>query len=82
MLYDYFVAHPRQLKEAEKEINRTKDSRSKIERSKISVKLYRINLPPMISFPASEIDAVSIWIIFTIFLFTGFLSGFLGVGGG
>ena len=82
MLYDYFVAHPRQLKEAEKEINRTEDSRSKIERSKISEKLYRINLPPMISFPASEIDAVSIWIIFTIFLFTGFLSGFLGVGGG
>jgi uncharacterized membrane protein YfcA len=36
----------------------------------------------MISFPASDIDSVSIWIIFIIFLFTGFLSGFLGVGGG
>ena len=36
----------------------------------------------MVSFPASDIDKVSIWVIFLIFLFTGFLSGFMGVGGG
>jgi len=36
----------------------------------------------MVSFPASDIDSVSIWVIFLIFLFTGFLSGFMGVGGG
>ena len=36
----------------------------------------------MISFPTSGIKSVSLWIILLIFLFTGFLSGFLGVGGG
>lgn len=45
-------------------------------------KLYSIKLPPMISLPASGIAAVSFWIIFFIFTLTGFLSGFLGVGGG
>ena len=82
MLYDYFVVHPRQLKKAKEELNKAPGKKFKIERSKISEKLYKINIPPMISFPASDIDSVSIWIIFLIFLFTGFLSGFLGVGGG
>ena len=82
MLYDYFVVHPRQLKEISEEINKISDNKLKRKRSKISEKLHNINLPPMISFPASDIDSVSIWIIFLIFLFTGFLSGFLGVGGG
>ncbi len=82
MLYDYFVVHPKQLKRITQEINKTSDNKPKRERSKISEKLHRLNLPPMISFPASDIDSVSIWIIFLIFLFTGFLSGFLGVGGG
>ena len=82
MLYDYFVIHPRQLKKVIEELDNNPGKKSKTERSKISEKLHKINLPPMISFPASEIDGVSIWIIFLIFLFTGFLSGFLGVGGG
>lgn len=83
MLYDFFVVHPKQLKRIEEELKKEPGSKlKKIERSKISEKLHKINLPPMISFPASEIDSVSIWIIFLIFLFTGFLSGFLGVGGG
>ena len=83
MLYDFFVVHPRQLKQIEEELKKDPGNKVKrIERSKISEKLHKINLPPMISFPASEIDSVSIWIIFLIFLFTGFLSGFLGVGGG
>jgi len=82
MLYDYFVVHPRQLNEIANSINDTNGSSSKKARSKISEKLYKVNLPPMVSFPASGIDGVSIWIIFLIFLFTGFMSGFLGVGGG
>ncbi|MFZ0453299.1 MAG: sulfite exporter TauE/SafE family protein [Ignavibacteriaceae bacterium] len=83
MLYDFFVVHPRQLKQIEEELKKNPGNKvKKIERSKISEKLHKINIPPMISFPASEIDSVSIWIIFLIFLFTGFLSGFLGVGGG
>jgi uncharacterized protein len=48
----------------------------------ISQKLQTIKLRPMISLPTSGIDAVSFWIIFSIFTLTGFLSGFLGVGGG
>ncbi len=82
MLYDYFVIHPKQLARMEQELKNTPGSKIRNERSKISERLHKINMPPMISFPASEIDSVSIWIIFLIFLFTGFLSGFLGVGGG
>ncbi len=80
MLYEYFVLHPKQLKLAEdigeKAVGHTTDS------SKISDKLRRLNVPPMIAFPASGIDGVSIWIILLVFLITGFLSGFMGVGGG
>ena len=39
------------------------------------------NLPPMIHFPASGIT-ISFWTVTFVFLFTGWLSGFLGVGGG
>ena len=39
------------------------------------------NLPPMIHFPASGIT-ISFWVVMGVFFFTGFLSGFLGVGGG
>ncbi len=82
MLYDYFVVHPKQLERIKQEIENPTGNKVTHERSKLSEKLHKINMPPMISFPASEIDSVSIWIIFLIFLFTGFLSGFLGVGGG
>ena len=78
MLYDYFVIHQKQLKLMEER----KATKNYIHRSKASERLYRINLPPMISFPASDIEGVSLWIILFIFLITGFLSGFMGVGGG
>lgn len=39
------------------------------------------SLPPMIHFPASGIT-ISFWTVTLVFLFTGWLSGFLGVGGG
>ncbi len=39
------------------------------------------NLPPMMHFPASGIT-ISFWTVTGVFLFTGWLSGFLGVGGG
>jgi uncharacterized protein len=79
MLYDYFVIYPRQLKLIEE----GKESNVKLYgRSKISEKLHQIKIPPMLSLPTSEIEGVSIWIILIIFLITGFLSGFMGVGGG
>ncbi len=39
------------------------------------------NLPPMMHFPASGIT-ISFWTVMGVFFFTGYLSGFLGVGGG
>ncbi len=39
------------------------------------------NLPPMMHFPVSGIT-ISFWTVMGVFFFTGFLSGFLGVGGG
>jgi uncharacterized membrane protein YfcA len=48
----------------------------------VAIKLRQINLPPFISLPASGIDRISFWIVFFIFMVTGFLSGFMGVGGG
>ncbi|MFZ5450971.1 MAG: sulfite exporter TauE/SafE family protein [Thermodesulfobacteriota bacterium] len=39
------------------------------------------SLPPMVHFPASGIT-ISFWTVTGVFLFTGWLSGFLGVGGG
>ncbi len=79
MLYDYFVVHPKQLKLME-EGKLTNGNIST--RSKISERLHHIKIPPMISLPASDIEAVSLWVILFIFLITGFLSGFMGVGGG
>ena len=80
MFYDYFVLHPRQLKQMEKESHL--GAKTETGRTKIAEKLHNINLPPMISLPASHIESVSLWIILTVFLFTGFLSGLLGIGGG
>ncbi len=77
MCYDYFVLQKRRLK-----ANSGIPSDSQMERNSFAIKLYQIKLPPMISFPASQIDSVSLWIIITIFLFTGFFSGLLGIGGG
>jgi uncharacterized protein len=50
--------------------------------SPVAIRLRHINLPPNIALPASGIDKISLWVIFSIFLITGFLSGFMGVGGG
>ncbi len=81
MFYDYFVLQNKHLKTEDKPFDIAVD---KLEpgRTKIAEKLYGIKIPPMISFPISKIDAVSLWIIIIIFLFTGFFSGLLGIGGG
>jgi uncharacterized membrane protein YfcA len=78
MLYDYFVIYPRILKTLEE----GKELSINYARSKISERLHQIKLPPMVSLPTSEIEGVSLWVILIIFLITGFLSGFMGVGGG
>jgi uncharacterized membrane protein YfcA len=76
MFYDYFVL--------QKEQNKKEDysNGDRVRRNKIAEKLYNVKIPPMISFPVSQIESVSIWVIIIIFLFTGFFSGLLGIGGG
>ena len=60
MMYDYFVIHPRLMKLAEDEaVNGTRSAAA----TKLSDKLHRINIPPMISFPASGVEGVSLWVI-------------------
>ncbi len=82
MFYDYFENQVKPKNNVEQNSKKNKYKKSGNNSTKLSQRLHRISLPPMISFPASGIDSVSIWIIFAVFLFTGFLSGFMGVGGG
>lgn len=80
MLYDYFQTQ-KKIEEANNSGTNPNDESSE-EITIVARKLYKIHLPPMISFPVSGVNSVSLWVIFLIFLITGFLSGFLGVGGG
>ena len=80
MFYDYFKLNPQ--KKNSKTSSEKSETNNQSGRSKLAERLHKINLPPMVSFPASGIKSVSIWIVLFVFLFTGFLSGFLGVGGG
>ncbi len=83
MFYDYFVLHKKQLQQFKEEQNsNTQNANGHTQLNSIAVKLHSINIPPMISFPKSQIESVSLWVVVIIFLFTGFLSGILGIGGG
>lgn len=48
----------------------------------IARRVHSIALPPMISFPASGIASISLWVVLGVGFFTGLLAGSLGVGGG
>jgi len=48
----------------------------------IAKRVQKFHLPPMVSFPNSGIESISIWIVLGIGLITGVLAGMLGVGGG
>jgi len=48
----------------------------------LSKKIRSINIPPMVSFPVSGIESISVWMVLGVGLFTGLLAGSLGVGGG
>jgi len=79
IFYDYVVLHERQLKRMqENELSGLKA----VKANGIAEKLQSIKLSPMISFPKSKIENVSLWIIIVIVLCTGFFSGILGIGGG
>ena len=48
----------------------------------IAQRVHSIALPPMVSFPASGIGSVSLWVVLGVGFITGLLAGVLGVGGG
>ncbi|MEW6016217.1 MAG: sulfite exporter TauE/SafE family protein [Candidatus Zixiibacteriota bacterium] len=79
MVYDYINAM-----RIQKRLDRQEgEGRQPIEvTAPMAVRLRRISVPPMIALPASGITQISFWVVFLIFLLTGFLSGFMGVGGG
>src|SRR3972149_7059035 len=71
MFYDYFTKDKRLAKKEamEKEAGPGAPAKKKW------------NIPPMINFPVSGVT-VSLWTVMGVFFVTGWLSGFLGVGGG
>lgn len=71
MIYEYSTREQRAAKKRAKEAVHGKSLAG----------LQHWNLPPMIKFPASGI-VMSFWVVTAVFFFTGWLSGFLGVGGG
>jgi len=79
MLYDYFVIRPKK-----RAIEAAKDSGKPHFAGKKSLveKIRNIKIPPMVSLPKSKIESISLWVIVLIFFVCGFISGFLGVGGG
>lgn len=81
MFYDYFSRNPKKSADVQDQ-SKLPSPKPQRDKATIADRLHRINIPPMISFPESGIKSVSLWIVLAIFAFTGFLSGFLGVGGG
>jgi uncharacterized protein len=72
MLYDYFT---HQRRSAQKLAQQQLPISAQAPRRRLR------DLPPLIHFPVSGVT-ISLWTILVIFFFTGWLSGFLGVGGG
>lgn len=50
--------------------------------SGITQRVHRVKIWPMISFPQSGIESISLWVVLGVGLLTGILAGALGVGGG
>jgi len=48
----------------------------------LSKRIRAVNIPPMVSFPVSGIESISIWMVLSVGFLTGILAGSLGVGGG
>jgi len=58
------------------------DAKDVVGFQEVKRKIQGIQIPPMISFPASGIESISVWNIVGVGILTGVLSGMLGVGGG
>lgn len=49
--------------------------------SALALKMHKLHIPPMINLKVSGFS-ISLWVIIGVSMFTGFIAGFLGVGGG
>lgn len=63
-------------------LNERQQLEAEVARSELSKWIRKIRVGPFISFPTSNVYAISIWVVVFLSVITGFLSGFLGVGGG
>lgn len=75
MLYEYMTGTRRAVRQAA--TNTQTDSGG----SKLALWMHGIKLRPMVHLKVSGFD-ISVWVIIGVGLVTGFLAGFLGVGGG
>ena len=77
MLREYFCYWKTVRREKGGEVVAGQDRTSGLTRN-----IYRIGLPPRISFPRSGVNSLSLWVIIASGILIGFLSGFMGIGGG
>jgi len=75
MLYEYMTATRRAVKPA------ADDAHADAGKSKLALWMQGIRLRPVVYLKVSGFH-ISVWVIIGMGLFTGFLAGFLGVGGG
>jgi len=77
-----FIESLRAIRESKKAANEVSEGREFVGFKKLSKQVQKINIWPMISFPASGIEKISLWVVLLAGLVTGVLTGMLGVGGG
>lgn len=65
-----------------RQVNEDGSLKTESDISGVALRLQNLRIPPMISLPTSGIKEYSVWLIIALGIFTGFVSGFLGVGGG
>lgn len=80
MAYEYYSVTKKTSSSHSEDVKAEPPSEEKA--SPLSNKLRSFKIPPMISLPVSGVPGISFWILFGLFALTGFLSGFMGVGGG
>jgi uncharacterized membrane protein YfcA len=73
MLYEYYMLTKGQTDKSKPVLDGST--------SGLALRLHKINLPPMVHLKVSGFT-ISVWIILLVSAFTGFVAGFLGVGGG
>ena len=80
MSYEYYTVTKRMKSSAPENVKAAPPVEEEV--SPLSNRLRALRIPPMVSLPVSGVPGISFWILFGLFALTGFLSGFMGVGGG